>query len=114
MIEKNKKWVPFIIPIETANLFITNLCKSSCSYCRVGDWVVNNEEKAHHMSIKDLDKVIDWIKISRVTNVQLTGGELMLHPDILEFVEKIVNRGINIDFILTNGLAPTELYKKSS
>ncbi len=64
------------------------------------------------MSLSDLDKVIDWLNRSKVRNVQLLGGEPMIHPDILRFVGKLVGKGVMIRTILTNGLADTELYGK--
>lgn len=64
------------------------------------------------MSLKDLDKVINWLKKSNVKFVQILGGEPTLHPEILNFVRRIIDNNVTISSILTNGLGDAELYKK--
>jgi len=103
--------------IGGVNLYITNLCNRRCPYCYALDWITADESSAHHMSLSDLDKVIEWMiqsssSIIQFKNVQLLGGEPMLHPDILGVVRKLTNKGIVIRCITTNGLADTELYKE--
>ncbi|MDQ1279658.1 MAG: hypothetical protein QG670_920 [Thermoproteota archaeon] len=97
---------------DCVNLFVTNLCNMSCPYCCVKDWITQDKEKAQYMTLADLDRVIEWLKVSRINSVQLIGGEPMLHPEITKFVEKIMENRIQIRCILTNGLGDTELYKK--
>ncbi|UCH57891.1 MAG: 4Fe-4S cluster-binding domain-containing protein [Candidatus Bathyarchaeota archaeon] len=108
--------------IGGVNLYLTNLCNRRCPYCYALDWITADAQSAHHMSLSSLDKVIDWMNQSssssrarvrmQFRNVQLLGGEPMLHPDILGVVRKLTERGIAIRCILTNGLADTELYEK--
>lgn len=95
-----------------ANLYITDLCNRRCTFCYVKEWTTSDHRKASYMSLSDLDKVIYWLKESKIGFVQLIGGEPMLHPDIIEIVERLKAMGINILTILTNGLAPIEVYKK--
>lgn len=98
--------------IRAANLFITNYCNRSCPFCDVKDWVVHNEDTAYHMSEKDIRLIIDWLKRSGLTNVQLAGGEPMAHPKIVEIVEELVRNNLQIVTVLTNGLGDTRLYEE--
>ena len=97
---------------NSVNLFITNLCNRRCPFCYLKDWITNDEKKAHHMSLKNLRTLIRWLKRSKIYNVQLAGGEPMLHPNLLDFVNELVKNNISIYGILTNGLGETELYKE--
>jgi len=98
--------------INSVNLFITNLCNRCCPYCDVKEWIVQDKGAAHHLSLKEIDRIIDWLKRSNVNAVQLVGGEPMLHPDVVEIVKRILKSRIYIRSILTNGLVETELYRK--
>jgi hypothetical protein len=100
--------------IRAANLFITNFCNRSCSFCDVKDWVVHNEESAYHMTEKDIRLIIDWLKRSGLTNVQLAGGEPMIHPNIVGIAEELVRNNIQVVTVLTNGLGDTKLYERVS
>jgi len=102
----------FLQPPQPAiNLLITNLCNKNCSYCCLKHWITNDRDHAQHMTLKNLDKLVSWLKRSRFNRVQLLGGEPMLHPQIFDIVKKILENGIKIDCILTNGLANTILYE---
>ncbi len=95
-----------------ANLYITNLCSGRCPYCCVKEWITDTPQDAQYLSLRDLDKIIKWLKESEIGFVQLIGGEPMLHPDITKIVEKLKSRGIFIRTILTNGLGDPEIYRK--
>jgi len=64
------------------------------------------------MSLKGLRKIIQWLRESNVDKVKLAGGEPLLHPDLLDFVNELSKNNITLDGILTNGLGDTELYKQ--
>ena len=90
------------------NLFITNLCNQSCPYCFCKDWITNDEKNTRHISLEDIDAVIDWIKRASIdVYVHLLGGEPMLHPDIVEIVRRMKRNHINLS-IFTNGTGDTE------
>jgi len=95
-----------------ANLYLTNMCNGGCPYCCLKEWVTDDPHDAQHMSLRDLDKVIKWLKESEIAFVQLIGGEPMLHPDIVKIVKRLKNREVSVRTILTNGLGDTETYRK--
>lgn len=94
-----------------ANLYITSLCSGRCPFCCLKEWTTSDPQAASYMSLSDLDRAIDWLKESKIGFVQLIGGEPTLHPEIVEFVERLMVSGIEILTILTNGLAPIEVYR---
>lgn len=95
-----------------ANLYITNMCNGRCPYCCVKEWITDNANDAQYLSLRNLDKIIKWLKESQISFVQLIGGEPMHHQDIIKIVEKLKNRKITIRTILTNGLGDKETYQK--
>lgn len=79
---------------------ITHLCNLRCKHCY-------QEEYNNHMPKEDfynyLDKFCDYIKDKNVfPQINLTGGEPLLHPDFFEFATEIRKRNIKLG-ILTNG-----------
>ena len=79
---------------------ITHLCNLRCKHCY-------QEEYNNHMKREDfymiLDRIEDYLADkSLYPQINLTGGEPLLHPDFFEFLEEIVKRKIRFS-ILTNG-----------
>ena len=80
---------------------ITHLCNLRCKHCY-------QEEYNNHMKQEDfyiiLDKLENWLKDKDlIPQINLTGGEPLLHPNFFEFLEEIVKRKIKFS-ILTNGI----------
>lgn len=79
---------------------ITHLCNLRCKHCY-------QEEYNNHMKKEDfyiiLDRLENWLRgKDLVPQINLTGGEPLLHPNFFEFLEEIVKRKIRFS-ILTNG-----------
>ena len=91
-------------------------CNYDCSYCppTVHDWV-----SPHHPveSIKSfVGKLDNWMAQQNKTfRMIMTGGEPMVHPDILEILKTIRTAKNCSDQLTmtTNGSLPIELYQKS-
>ena len=95
------------------NLLLTNLCNRSCAYCFLKDWVTGDPAKARYMTRADLDTVISWAQQPGYpVIVQLLGGEPTLHPQILDFVKTLQEKGVTIDTIFSNGLGETKVYEE--
>lgn len=84
---------------------ITHLCNLRCSHCY-------QEDYQSHMTRERLFSILD--KFDRfvsannyIGQINLTGGEPLLHPDFLPLAEEIRNRGFKLG-ILTNGTLITE------
>lgn len=79
---------------------ITHICNLRCIHCY-------QEEYCAHTPINEmmdvLDKYCEYIKEKGLEGqINLTGGEPLLHPYFFEFAKEIVDRGIILG-ILTNG-----------
>ena len=79
---------------------ITHLCNLRCTHCY-------QEEYNNHMSKENfyavLDKLEEFLKDTElIPQINLTGGEPLLHPDFFEFAHEIKKRNFKLG-ILTNG-----------
>jgi hypothetical protein len=75
---------------------ITDLCNISCRGCY-------RTALAGHKSFEDIRTEILFLQEWRnISNVHLAGGEPLVHPDVVEIVRLIRDRGLN-PVIITNG-----------
>lgn len=80
---------------------ITNYCPLNCKHCYLPE---KNQYIASRENIKDILKLIDD---TGVFQVQLTGGEVLLHPQLEYIIHALIDRGI-ITILSTSGFG----YKK--
>ncbi len=78
------------------HLVITRRCNLSCGYCFEYDKV------SQPVPLDVLKQRIDHLAKLRSVFVTLTGGESLLHPDAVELVRYVVERGMT-PFLNTNG-----------
>ena len=76
--------------IRFAEFAITNRCIAKCSFCDI--W--KQQPKITTDREKSL-QVIDNLADMGVSHITLTGGEPLLHPDIVEFVAKCTSRNVH-------------------
>jgi MoaA/NifB/PqqE/SkfB family radical SAM enzyme len=84
-----------------ANLVITRRCNLSCGYCFEYDKV------SKPVALEVLKQRIDHLAKLRSVFVTLTGGESLLHPDAVELVRYVCERGMT-PFLNTNGYLLTK------
>ena len=73
-------------------------CNLDCSYCDTR-WANDVNAKAAKMSVSDIVKAVEDVKIDNVT---LTGGEPLLQKDIRELIHLLLQAGLQVE-IETNG-----------
>ena len=78
------------------HLVVTRRCNLSCGYCFEYDKV------SPPVPLATLQERIDHLARLRSVFVTLTGGEALLHPDIVELVRYVRARGMT-PFVNTNG-----------
>jgi MoaA/NifB/PqqE/SkfB family radical SAM enzyme len=78
------------------HLVITRRCNLSCGYCFEYDKV------SQPVPLATLKQRIDHLATLRSVFVTLTGGESLLHPDVIELVRHVRARGMT-PFLNTNG-----------
>jgi MoaA/NifB/PqqE/SkfB family radical SAM enzyme len=83
-----------------ANLVITKRCNLSCGYCFEYDKV------SPPVPLEVLKARIDRLAELRTVFVTLTGGESLMHPDAIELVRYVRERGMT-PFLNTNGFLLT-------
>lgn len=73
---------------------ITTACNCRCRMCNM--W------KKKPVIVKDYKKLIDFMKKNKVLVLSLTGGEPMLHPNLLEIIRYAKSKGFMVH-MATNG-----------
>lgn len=72
-------------------LFVVNLtCATDCFYC-----YANKGYKCKYLSTERICSIIDDAKSIGVVSFELSGGEILLHPDWEIIVQKLVDCGYN-------------------
>lgn len=89
---------------------ITNKCNTNCPFC----CMYSSTEKNTFMSFDVFKKIIDENILDDGFELQLEGGEPLLHPNLYLFIEYAISTNkCNKIIILTNGLASNfEFYLK--
>lgn len=67
---------------------LTDKCNLRCTYCMPEegvDWI----SKAKHLTIEELRRVITLLCEDGITEVRLTGGEPLLHPEVVGIVKML-------------------------
>ena len=82
-------------------LSITPICNASCGFCGFARDVYNREHGSH-MQLDRAFEVIDVMYRHGVRYLVLSGGEPLLHPDLLQIVERARLLDMNV-MIVTNG-----------
>lgn len=75
---------------------VTRRCNLACTYCSEFD------DFSKPVPTAEMLRRIDQLAALGTTNITLTGGETLLHPDIETIVERIRHHGI-LAFQVTNG-----------
>jgi Radical SAM superfamily/4Fe-4S single cluster domain len=83
-------------------LDINRGCNITCRACY-------NEAAPHHKSLEEITNDLDVMtKLRRIDSLSLAGGEVTLHPQLLEIIKLIKRRGITVE-LFTNGLLLDEV-----
>lgn len=90
--------------IRSAHWSITGKCNYKCRHCYMSAPNVNAYEAPH----EDIMKIIDMLSECGVMQVSLTGGEALTRKDFFEIVDALIERGIIITQIYSNGALITE------
>ncbi len=92
-------------PGKTACTVFTGGCNLRCPFCHNGSLVLNptEQESAEYDVLEYLKK-----RVGIIDGVCITGGEPLLQPDLLYFIEKCKEIGIAVK-LDTNGANPEKL-----
>lgn len=82
-----------------ATVEITELCNLKCVYC----YNEASPYKGRHMPLKDVKKIFETLSENGVTVLEISGGEPMIHPNIIEILEEAF-KYFNWVAIISNGV----------
>jgi len=86
---------------------ITSYCYQNCIYCSSFDDNTRIKKKSH-LSFTLIKYVIDDFVYLGGERLELSGGEPLLHPDILKITSYAIKNGIKDIIIYTSGILPVE------
>lgn len=91
-----------------ANILLTTRCNRSCPYCFAKSEMSRSSSDSL-LSWENLIYIADFLKASDQWNVSLLGGEPTVHPECVDFILYLLERGLNVT-VFTNGmLSPSRL-----
>jgi MoaA/NifB/PqqE/SkfB family radical SAM enzyme len=91
--------------LSTLMIYATDLCDSACKHCLI--WA---KRPAKHLSFEKFLEVMKSDCVTKDTMVGLEGGEFLLHPESMKFMEWLSANHPNFD-LLSNCLKPDNLIK---
>lgn len=93
----------FPLHVTRAEIFLTCKCNMDCRYCKSKDY------KMPEWDEKDLLWLIDTLAKRKTAHLQWTGGEVTTHPELVKFISRAKNLGMN-NSISSNGTAGLSAY----
>jgi len=86
-----------------ATIEVTDKCNLKCKHC----YLEASPENGKMLSLENFKKVLHELESNMVVNVEFTGGELFVNPEIYEIL-KLAYQKFTIIGILTNGVSLRE------
>ena len=90
--------------IKTAHWSITGKCNYRCKHC----YMSAPDAKYGELDHDTIFSIIDQLEQCGIMNVSITGGEPLTRPDFMEIVDALLERGIRITTIYSNGRLVTD------
>lgn len=76
---------------------VSENCNSNCFMCHYA-----GKKDSYNITIDEYEKVLEYAIKSKIKMIRFTGGEPLIHPDIIEFLKRA--RDLQLDTsIITNG-----------
>ena len=95
---------PFRRSITYLRISVTDRCNLRCVYCMPKEGI-QWQSRADQLSVDEITRVVEAAAKGGVKRVRLTGGEPLVHPQIVEIVRRIAYiRGIEEVSLTTNAM----------
>ncbi|MBM4275128.1 MAG: radical SAM protein [Deltaproteobacteria bacterium] len=85
-----------------ANILLTTQCNRSCPYC-FAQREMSGSPRDNLLSWENLIYIADFLKASGERQVSLLGGEPTLHPECVDIILYLLERGFDVT-VFTNGI----------
>jgi len=93
------------------NVLLTDVCNRNCPYCFARGTVQLDTgcdaPEAKHLSLDDLERVMDFFDASHDGGFHMLGGEPTQHPHFRELVTRVLGRGFQV-LLFTNAIMDHE------
>lgn len=83
------------------NIYVTNECNLRCKHCIDNAGHLSEEQKSEELSNGEIYYLIDYYLSKGVSNISFSGGEPLLHKNLLDFIKYLKNKNVDIT-LLTN------------
>jgi SynChlorMet cassette radical SAM/SPASM protein ScmF len=97
---------PKTYPLNQLYFYLTEGCNLRCRHCWIAPKFQDKRRSYPSLSIDLFKSIVEQAKPLGLSGVKLTGGEPLLHPDIIEFIEYIRDEGLHLT-VETNGVLCT-------
>lgn len=94
---------------HTVTWAVTSACNLNCRHCFAAK---DANRSADRFTMEEAKKLIGEMKACGVHEVDLTGGEPLMHPELDKIIEELSRSDIKIGRIVTNGLLVTDTFLK--
>lgn len=95
---------PFGRSITYLRISLTDRCNLRCVYCMPREGLAW-QPRAEQLSVEEILRVVETAASGGVTRVRLTGGEPLVHPQVVQIVRGIASiRGIEEVSLTTNAM----------
>lgn len=84
------------------NILLTQKCIRSCPYCFARKHM-HDSPPDDILKWEDLIYIVDFFQSGGDNNISLLGGEPFLHPEIVDYILYIINRGLHVT-VFTSGV----------
>ena len=81
---------PFGRPITYLRISLTDRCNLRCVYCMPKEGL-QWQPRADQLSVEEIARVVETAAQGGVKRIRLTGGEPLVHPQLVEIVRRIVS-----------------------
>lgn len=94
------------------NILLTQKCIRSCPYCFARKHM-HDAPPEDILKWEDLIYIVDFFQSGGDTNISLLGGEPFLHPEIVDYILYIIQRGMHVT-VFTSGVVSEKYYLMQS
>ena len=91
------------------NILLTEKCIRSCPYCFARKHM-HDAPPEDILKWEDLIYIVDFFQSSGDNNISLLGGEPFLHPEIVDYILYIIQRGMHVT-VFTSGVVSDSILK---
>ena len=88
---------------RSALVEITRRCNDQCLHCFQALPEAEGGDQHSEMTWKQYPVLIDQLEDCGITDIEITGGEPLIHPDFIRIVKYILERGLSLSSVSTNG-----------